>query len=259
MAIKGKSKSRSRGRAPAKAPRREPVRVAPPFVQRRWVQLIAAVVVGALAVAMVVWVTNGLRQERADNQQADDAVSRRTAAQEWQKTLEGELGKLGTVSAGSQPTILEPLSGAIDALADGKAPEGTDQAIDDALTLTRAARKTLEGFDLTGAIADQGFDVGETNYALNSQTRIVQALRLYEQSALLARLALEADGAERVALAERAVGVRSVARTLLNDGWSDYQQVMFAVGLGQVAQPTGIIPGLGLTGPSGATGAAGVT
>jgi hypothetical protein len=35
--------------------------------------------------------------------------------------------------------------------------------------------------------------------------------------------------------------------------------VIFALGLGQLPQPTGIIPGLGLTGPSGATGATGAS
>jgi hypothetical protein len=261
MAIKGKTKGRSHGKAPARAPRREPVAVPKPFLQRRWVQLVAAAVAGALAVLFVVWITNGLRQERADTEEADAAATRRAAAQEWQKTLEGEIGKLGTISSGVPPAVLQDLSGAIDALADGKAPDGTDATITDALTLARAAGKTLGDHDLTKAIADQGFDVEETNYFLNSQSKIVHALKLYEQSALLAQEALAAEGRERAALARRAVAVRDVATSLLNEGWNDYLQVMFAVGLTQVAQPTGIIPGV-VTGPipgTGATGASGAS
>lgn len=250
MAIKGKTKGRSRGRAPARAPRREPVAVQPPFLRRRWVQLVAAAVAGALAVLFVVWVTNGLRQQRADDEEADAAATRRAAAQEWQGTLEGEVGKLGSISPGVPPTVLTELSGAIDGLADGEAPDGTDATIADALTLTRAAAEAIDGYDLTTAIADQGFDVVETNYFLNSQSKIAHALSLYEQSALLAREALAADGQERVALARRAVAVREVATSLLNEGWNDYLQVMYAVGLTQVAQPTGIIPGV-ITGPTG--------
>ncbi|HEY7667957.1 MAG TPA: hypothetical protein VIE12_07500 [Actinomycetota bacterium] len=259
MAIKGKTKGRSRGRAPARAPRREPVAVAPPFFRRRWVQVVAAAVVGAFAVVMVVWVTNGLRQERADRDETEADATRRAAAQEWQNTLEGELGKLGTVSAGAEPTILVPLASAIDSLAEGKAPAETESTIDDALTLAKAAAKSLDGFDLTGTIADQGFDVEQTNYLLNSRSRIVHALRLYEQAALLAQMALAAEGDARVELAQRAVAVRDLGRALLNEGWTDYQQVIFALGLGQLPQPTGIIPGLGLTGPSGATGATGAS
>jgi hypothetical protein len=258
MAIKGKTKGRSRGKAPARAPRREPVAVKPPFVRRRWVQLVGAALAGALAVSFVVWVTNGLRQERADNEEADAAATRRSAAQEWQRTLEGEVGKLGTISPGVPPAVLGSLSGAIDGLADGKAPDGTDETIADALTLARAAAKSLGDYDLTTTIADQGFDVEETNYFLNSQGRIVQALKLYEQSALLAQEALAAEGQQRVALARRAVAVRDIATSILNDGWNDYLQAMFAVGLTQVAQPTGIIPGV-VTGPLGGTGATGVS
>jgi hypothetical protein len=258
MAIKGKTRGRSRGKAPARAPRREPVAVPKPFLQRRWVQLVAAALAGALAVLFVVWVTNGLRQERADTEEADAAATRRAAAQEWQQTLEGEVGKLGTISPGVPPTVLEPLSGSIDGLADGKAPDGTDATISDALTLVRAAAETLGDYELTETIADQGFDVEETNYFLNSQSKVVHALKLYEQSALLAQAALAAEGQERVALARRAVAVRGVATSLLNEGWNDYLQVMYAVGLTQVARPTGIIPGV-VTGPIGGTGATGAS
>jgi hypothetical protein len=258
MAIKGKTKGRSRGKAPARAPRREPVAVQPPFIRRRWVQLVGAAVAGALAVLFLVWVTNGLRQERAADEEADAATTRRTAAQEWQKTLEGEVGKLGTISPGVPPTVLEPLSGAIDDLSDGNVPDGTDATIADALTLARAAAKTLGDYDLTATIADQGFDVEETNYFLNSQSKIVHALKLYEQSALLAQEASTAQGQERVALARRAVAIRDLATSLLNEGWNDYLQVMYAVGLAQVQQPTGIIPGV-VTGPIGATGVTGAS
>ncbi|MFN8232452.1 MAG: hypothetical protein U0V56_02930 [Actinomycetota bacterium] len=265
MAIKGKTKGRSRGRPQARAPRREPVVVKPALVQRRWVQLVAAAIVGAFAVVVVVWVTNGLRQQRADEDRSDAAATRRAAAQSWQGTLEGEVGKLGTISPGVPPTVLEPLSGAIDGLSGGKAPDGADETLADALKATRAAAKALDDYDLTSTIADQGFNVEETNYFLNSRSRTVQALRLYEQSALLAQAALAAEGPERIALAKRAAAVRDIARSVLDDGWNDYLQVMFAVGLAQAAQPTGIIPGItgpistGATGPPGASGPTGAS
>ena len=45
MAIKGKGKTKSR--PPSRAPRRGPVEVPTPFTQRRWVQLVAVLLLGA--------------------------------------------------------------------------------------------------------------------------------------------------------------------------------------------------------------------
>ena len=64
MAIKGKGKTK--GRQPARAPRRAPVEVKPPFFMRRRVQVALAFVVGILVMMLAVWITNGLRQQRAD-------------------------------------------------------------------------------------------------------------------------------------------------------------------------------------------------
>lgn len=260
MAIKGKTKSRSRaGRPPARAPRREPVVVRPPFAQRRWVQLVAALVAGAFAVVTAVWVTNGLRQQRSDDAEAGAAATRRAAALEWQSVFEGELGKIGTVSPTTQPAVFPELSSVIDGLAKDEEPAGAQRTIDDAITQAKAGAKALEGFDLTGTIADQGFDVAQTNYLLSSQGRVARALRLYREAGLVARLAVATVGAQRVALAERAAAIEAEAQALLNEGWTDYQQVIFAVGLGQAPAPTGIIPGLGLTGPTGGAGFTGPT
>ena len=231
----------------------------PAFVRRRWVQVTAATLVGALVVVTTVWVTNGLRQQRLDEQEAEDATTRRAAVQEWQSTLEGELRKLGTISPGAPPALFGPLSAAIDELATGEPSGEVEEPLADAITLAKDSAKTLEGFDLTGTISDQGFDVEQTNYLLSSQEQIVHALKLYRQAALLAQMAAAADGDEQKELGERAVAIRDEAQALLTSGWTDYQQMLFLVGLGQVPTDTGT-PGLGgITGPTGITGITGTT
>ena len=74
MAIKGKGKTKNR--QPARAPRRTPVPVKPPFFARRWVQLVAALLIGMGIVWFLVWVTNGIRASRDSDQAAKIAIPR---------------------------------------------------------------------------------------------------------------------------------------------------------------------------------------
>jgi hypothetical protein len=78
MAIKGKRKPKSK--PVARAPRRAPVQVAPPWPQRRWVQVTAAFIVGLFVMTLFVWITNGLRQDRADAEAAASASAQADAA-----------------------------------------------------------------------------------------------------------------------------------------------------------------------------------
>jgi ferric-dicitrate binding protein FerR (iron transport regulator) len=101
MAIKGKGKTK--GRQPARAPRRAPVEVKPPFFMRRRVQVVLAFVAGILAMMLAVWITNGLRQQRADDKAATEAAQQRAAGQKWKTQVESEFGKIGTISPGAPP------------------------------------------------------------------------------------------------------------------------------------------------------------
>jgi hypothetical protein len=249
MAIKGKTKSRS-NRPVARAPRREPVVLKPPLFRRRWVQVLGAALLGAFAVVMVVWVTNGLRDQREERDAAQAAADRRAAAQTWQVTVEGELAKSGTLQPGIPPTLFAPLSTVIDGLVQGEPPEETEDALADAVSQAKASAKTLSEFDLTGTISDQGFQLAQTNYLLDSRDDVVRALTLFQRAAQVAQLAAAAEGDEQVALAEQAAALRDEANGALVSGWTDLQQVLFAVGLAQPPADPGV-PGLGdITGAS---------
>ena len=69
MAIKGKGKTKSR--SVARAPKRGPVPVPVPFVQKRWVQVTAAVIVGFLAFWLLTWVIDGLQANDEEAQRAE--------------------------------------------------------------------------------------------------------------------------------------------------------------------------------------------
>jgi len=133
MAIKGKtrSKTKSKGHLAGRAPRREPVPVPVPFFLRRWVQLVAVFLLGVGVLAMGVWVTNGLRQDRDEKAAAAAAATRAAALQKWQSEVEVQLGTVAQMQSGSgtlQPPPVSPEVGAaVDALAQGKKPTSKPQ------------------------------------------------------------------------------------------------------------------------------------
>ena len=119
MAIKSKGKTKAR--PASKGPRRGPVPVPKPFVQRRWVQLTALFIAGLLAMTVFVWATNGLRRERASNQAATDLASRQQALSKWKAILEPQITAVGELKGDIPPTVASDVTAAVTALASGKA------------------------------------------------------------------------------------------------------------------------------------------
>jgi hypothetical protein len=233
MAIKGKSKAKNRSKPVARAPRREPVVVKPPLFQRRWVQVVAACIVGAFAAMVVVWVTNGLRQNDADTTAADAASTRFAAAQAWQREVTTDVGKAGTVQPdGTPPVLFAEMNAAIDALKkDGTAPASAAATFATASKSASAAADAMTAFDLTGAIANQGFDaLGALAYS-DSRDGIVSALALYGTAADLAKLATEASGAQKAALIKLADAQRGRANTQFLLAWNRYTEALRAGGI----------------------------
>ncbi len=231
MAIKGKGKTK--GRQPARAPRRTPVEVKPPFFQRRRVQIVLAFVVGFLLMMFAVWVTNGLRQNKADTQAKSDASKQRAATLAWQSTVETAIGKIGTVTAGAPPTILPDVGTTISAISKGKPPAGAAKTLKKSQSDAQTAIDSIQKVSLADQLRNKGFSVGEVNYFLNSQTRIVEALQLYSRAAAVAILALDANGDAQSSLAKEAAAIQATADQILQEGWSDYQQALYAGGIAQ--------------------------
>ena len=229
MAIKGKGKTK--GRAPARAPRRALVEVKSPFFMRRRVQVVLAFVAGIALMMFAVWVTNGLRQQRAEKQAKADASKQRAAALGWQSVVEGTIGAIGTISPGAPPTILPTVGATIAGIQKGKIPKGAAKTLTQAQADAQTALDTIKKEPLADKIRDKGFDEGEVNYFLNSQTRLVEALQLYVRAAAVATLALDAKGDSQGSLADEAASIQATADQIFQEGWSDYQQALFAAGI----------------------------
>ena len=243
MAIKGKGKTRSR--APARAPRRAPVEVPTPITRRRWVQIVAALLIGAGIVWFLIWLTNGIRQSNADDREAAAAVERRRAVQGWKELVESEIPKVGALgSAGAPPTVAPELTPTIESLGQGDGDAAAIEGVDERLAVGAA---TLEDYDLTGAIRNKGFEVGEASALLDSQAGIASALRSY---AVAARLTVAAAGLperDRAAILDEARAVAESAAATLQGGWNDYLLGLGAAGLtpgdGGAGLGAGIDPG----------------
>jgi hypothetical protein len=239
MAIKGK-KSRSKPKAPARAPRREIVELPTPFLQRRVVQLVLALIAGLLIFWFGVWLTNGLRVENnkkkataAHAVESAHASKRRLAVQSWKGTVDTAIGTIGTAPTGpGNPTVFADLSTATAALSKGTVPSSLSSTLKAAGTDAKAAEKALNDVDIpTKIVQGKGFDVATTNNLIGSKSQMLAALDLYTQSASLTRLAADATGATRTRLATEAAALQSSAATLFNDGWRQLQEALASVGI----------------------------
>lgn len=237
MAIKGKG--RTRGRQVARAPRRAPIEVKPPFFMRRRVQVSLAFTAGILVMLLAVWVTNGLRQQGAKDRAKAEAAKQRTAALRWQTEVEGVLGKVGTLAPGAPPTLLPTIGPTIGTLQKGKLPPGAAASLKTAQGDAQGAIGPLQKFALADDLRGKGFDQGEVNYFLNSQKRLVEALQLYQRAAAIAARAAVAKADERRAIADQAAAVQATGDQVLQEGWADYQQALFAGGISQTPLSAG--------------------
>ena len=242
MAIKGKGKTK--GRQPARAPRRAPVEVKPPFLMRRRVQVLLAFVAGILAMMLAVWITNGLRQQRADDKAATEAAQQRAAGQKWKTQVESEFGKIGTISPGAPPALFPDLTTTIAALQKGKVPDGATSTLTTTQAGAKSAAANLKAYKLADSVRDIGMDEGQVSWFLNSQARYVQALQLYEQAAVIAALAVDAPDAQRADIVDSAAAIQKEADAALQAGYNDYQNALASV---QIFDS----PLTSLTGPTG--------
>lgn len=244
MAIKGKNKAKSKPRPAARAPRREPVVVKPPVFQRRWVQLAGAFLAGILGAMLVVWVTNGLRQDDADAQATDTAASRRAAATAWQRQVETQMSTVGTVQQGVPPVMFPAMNAAVDSMKQGTVPPKAAETFRTASKDAAATVKTLNDFDVAGTIADQGFNAAEAGAFTDSRERLVSALILYQRAADVGALAAEAKGAQLDALTKTADDLRSNANTEFQQAWNTYGEALAAGGI-NISLPPGALTGVG--------------
>ena len=226
MAIKGKGKTK--GRQPARAPRRAPVEVKPPLSQRRWVQVSIAFVAGILAMMLVIWITNGLRQQRADDEAATEASAAtrgRAAVEEpgGRRARRGRHDVAGRAAGRCSPTSRTTIA----ALQDGDVPDGAEASCNEAQDDAASAAEPLEAFALSDEVRDIGMDEGQVSWFLNSQVRYRAGARAVRaggrhRGARRGRRGRSARGDRRLGGRHRGAAPRRRSRT----GWTDYQNAL---------------------------------
>lgn len=229
MAIKGKGKSKSRG--VARPPRREPLPVPVPLVQRRWVQVLAAFIAGLAIFWFAIWVTNGLRTSRDADRTATELAAQREAMQAWQAEVEAEIGAVGEFRDPQPPAVAEGVRAAIADLEDGKDPSITADVLRTTAEDLKAAAKALDAYPLADAIREKGFGASADSI-ISSRSGFAEALRSYRTAALLVLIATEAkDEDVAAALTERAADTLATADALIADAHRKYRIALSNAGI----------------------------
>jgi hypothetical protein len=240
MAIKGKTRAKSKPKPPARAPRPVPVDVKPPFFLRRWVQVSLACVAGVGGMVVLIWATNGVRDENRSKETARTRESARRVVQEWQTTVEASLAAFGPAGAGgAPPTPFPELAAAVDTTSKGHPPDDLETTASDAADLATSTADDLDNVDLASLIANKGLNAREAIWVLDSQKRLSFGFKLYGEAAKLATDAAEASGQDQVRLAERAAEVSALAVSAYQDGYQNYQNALASVGLFTGVPPAG--------------------
>jgi hypothetical protein len=118
------------------------------------------------------------------------------------------------------------VTAAVTALASGKATTAKAGALTGSATGLGTAAKAIDTFDLAGTITEQGFDVASAAALTSSKAEIVEGLRLYQEGAELAALALRSPKPLKAELAPHAKAVLDSGTTLLQTGWNKYASTL---------------------------------
>lgn len=237
MTIKGKSKPKGGGRGVTRGPKPAYVPVQKPLLQRRsfWYT-----VLGVLVLVSIAGIWYGLAKQRTNDREEQLAKDKVAAARRYQAQVEPILGTVGQPVAPSGFEVLPELTSQLTAFTDGTIePAALDETGQAVAKSAKQAADSLEKVDAVGFVAGKGFDETFVLYFINSKSRMTQALRLYEQAALLAQTAAAAEGEDAVDLANRANEIADVAAKLFADGYQDYTEAGFRAG---TFRPTPVQP-----------------
>ncbi|MBI3648231.1 MAG: hypothetical protein HY240_05740 [Actinobacteria bacterium] len=248
MAIKGKTRSKTKARTVARPPRPVPVEVKPPFFLRRWVQVSGALLCGAAAVAVLIWATNGLREDRRRAAKAASGASARRAVALWKAEVDGAMAKIGFDDQTRTAAAFTDLSGLLDQMSKGKTPDGSAASAATAEKNLKDAAGTLNKLT-SESIGGKGLSAFEAGALLQSRAAMAQALQTEQQVAGLIQIASSAHGATRKDLVQRAQALEGVAKAGFDGGYQMYFDVAYSLGL---VQPAGPIPAGGA--PPGSSG-----
>jgi len=237
MAIKGKSKPKGGAKPVTRGPRPTYVPVHTPLMRRRsfWYTVLGVVV---LASAIGIWY--GLAQQREADREEALARSLRDAATEYRQQVDPIVTSIGTPVAPSGIDVFPEFATAVSSIADGEGESADLEPL--ARATAEAAKSAAEDLDAIKAVelvAGKGFQEHAVLYVINSKSRMVQALKLYEQAALLSETAAAATGDDATELAKRASQLVTLAQGIFGDGYQDYVEFQFLAGIFQPTVATG--------------------
>lgn len=237
MAIKGKSKPKGGAKPVTRGPRPTYVPVRTPLLQRRsfWFTVIAVVVVAS---ALGIWY--GIAQQRESDRERELEASLRRTVTDYQEQIEPILLTVGTPIPSGYDTFPE-FEDALNTFIDGQGKPADLQASAEATAQAAGtAAENLEAIEAAALVAGKGFDAEVALFVINSQSRMAQALRAYENAALLASDAAAAGDEQGVGLAKRAKEQVALARDIFADGYQDYIEVQVRAGTYQPMPDTGL-------------------
>lgn len=234
MAIKGKSKPRSR-RVVTPGPRPAYTPVKKPLLARRGFRIGLLVVVVA-ASAGGIWY--GLARERTQAREQALAERERTAAVAFGGKVQGAIAPAGQPAPPAGFNAFPALTADVDGLAKGTVkPKAAEADAEAAQTAAKGAWQAMDQIDVLSITANKGFDAAFVNYFFNAKEKMAEALKLYEQAAILVQRAAAATGDRRTELLDSAKGILDVAAELMNSGYSDFTQVQQEAGIFQPPLP----------------------
>lgn len=219
MAIKGKSKSRAR-RPATNAPR--PVVVAPkrPFLARRSTRwgILGLVLAAAAVTLLLVWNNEQDKRIREDQGLAIDQVSRQ---------IDLLLEPVSQPGAGSAPTVLPEFVPQVEALKAGAAPPA------DVAEAGRPLPKLLDTATESLAAIEVPEDLRNTEYTgevIDARTTMTEALKVYKVAVQLVLDAVEARGADRRRLLDRASEQITIGARLFGYGYQKLTNIRIELG-----------------------------
>lgn len=258
MAIKGKSRTKSKAKQVTRGPKPTYVEVTPPFFARKRVQTVIALLLGLGIYLFGIWVTNGLRDQKAE-EDAKALKSREVAAvQQYVGLVEPQLQKVGTQDQQLQGVfVLGPDMTQVAEAMTSKDVEPS-QLIKTLHTLAKidgAAADALEKIDLAKMIAGKGFTSEISQLMFRSRDGMVRGLRLQQSSLLLLEQAAGTEGDLRTQLVEWATEVSALAVEIFTAAYQDYYQAQLDLGLVTPGPAVGAAGGVsGFPGGSGVPG-----
>ena len=258
MAIKGKTRSKNRPRTAARAPRAVPVEVKPPFFLRRWVQVSLAAAAGVAAMIVLIWATNGLRNEHRTNEAAANRAKAVKALGQWKSTVDSALTGVQFDEQSQSVGMFSSISTALDQIKGGKIPKSAVTQVSSAEKPLKTAADDLEKAALPDMIRDKGLTEAQAITILDSRSGMVNAFRIEQEVAATIESAAKAPPSVASDLIADAKMLSTLAQSNFGDAYQSYVGILRPLGLIPVTQPTippGGFPGGGPGGiPGGVPG-----